>query len=60
MYKHLTIKFFVSLSSPSNAKGNAVKCGSVGATMKKIRHFKYSQTFPMEKPFNYMALKLTS
>ena len=38
---------------PSNARGDGIKSTSIGATMKEI-------IFPMEKPLNYMALKLMS
>ena len=58
-YKHLTTKI-ISSWSLSNATGDAIKSASIGATIREIRLSNIPHIFPMEKPINYRALKLTS
>jgi len=53
--------FELRFSKPLNATHKEQKSASIEATMKELwtEALKFSNTFPMEKPFNYNSLKLT-
>ena len=58
-YERHKRKFFIPSWSPVNFRDSERKSASIGVTTREIWRFKFCNTFPMEKPFNHVPLKLS-